>query len=150
MFDKDRRGRSSYDGSSAKSKMRAPPSHFSPVSESSEEDEDECIEDRPRQYDSPSKKSTPGKIFGIKDEIKKESKPIENQTAHTKTPDKFVQNQMMPKLATGLDQEERDYIILFANDFMHKAPNEYKRGGSISRDMFMPILMKQMIKLHPE
>ena len=56
----------------------------------------------------------------------------------------------MPKLATDLEPDERDYILLFANDFMHKAPNEYRRGGSISRDMFMPILMKQMIKLHPE
>ena len=86
--------------------MQTPPSHFSAMSESEEEDEeeDECIEDRSNLYSSPSKKSTPGKIFGIKDEIKKDSKPIQSQTAHTKTPDKFVQNQLMPKLATDLEQ----------------------------------------------
>ena len=145
IFDEEMRRSSSYSGSPMRKKMKTPPSHYS-AAESSSDEEEEAIEDRSNMTYSASKKSTPGgNIFDIQTPKQEKGKTTPSQ--HAKTPDKILQAQLIPKLDTKPSEKERDEIICFANEFLHHPSN---KGNYITRDLFMPILMKHMVDQNKE
>ena len=146
IFDEEMRRSSSYSGTPMRKKMKTPPSRYS-AAESSSDEEEEAIEDRSNMTYSASKKSTPGGNIFDPIQTPKQEKGKTTPSQHAKTPDKILQAQLIPKLDTKPSEKERDEIICFANEFLHHPSN---KGNYITRDLFMPILMKHMVDQNKE
>ena len=58
---------------------------------------------------------------------------------------------MIPKLDTKLSESEKQEIMIFTMEFLHNPKPPLTKGKiGISRDMFMPVLMKHMVSLYKE